>query len=72
MEHLHCFYLYFKKELLKQFQTLPVIDQDAIILANLNIEDSDSRSDTSSPNEIIEKSQCVEEQDYSESTDTEE
>ena len=54
------------------FRTLPVIDQDAVILANLNIEDNDIRSDASSPNDSMEKSQCVEEQDYSESTNTEE
>ena len=72
MKHQDCFYLYFKKELLKKFQILPVIDQDAVILANLNIDDSDSRSDSNSPIESMEDSQCVEEQDYSESTDTEE
>ena len=44
----------------------------AVILANLNIEYSDSRSDASSPNDSMEESQCVEEQDYLESTNTEE
>ena len=72
MEHQDCFYLYSKKELLKKFRTLPVIDEDAVILANLNIEDSDSKSDASSPNDSMEESQCVEEQDYLESTNTEE
>ena len=72
MEHQDCFYLYFKKELLKKIQTLPAIDQDAVILANLNIDESNSRSDSNSPNDSREKSPCVEEQDYSESTDTEE
>ena len=72
MEHQDCFYLYFKKELLKKFRTLPVIDQDPVILANLNIDDSDSKSDASSPNDSMEESECVEEQDYSESTNTEE
>ena len=56
MEHQVCFYLYFKKELLKEFRTLPVIDQDAAILANLNIGDSDNRSNTSSPNDSMEES----------------
>ena len=72
MEHQDCFYLYFKKEFLKNFPTLPVIYQDAIILANLNIDDSDSKSDSNSPNDSLEESQCVEEQDYLESTDPEE
>ena len=72
MEHQDCFYSYFKKELLKKFRTLPVIDQDAVILPNLNIDDSDSKSDASSPNDSMEESQRVEEQDYSESTNTEE
>ena len=60
-------FLYFKK-----FWTLPVIDQDAVILANLETDDSDNRSDASSPNDSMEESQCVEEQDYSDSTNTEE
>ena len=64
MEHQDCFYSYFKKELLKKIRTLPVIDQDAIILANLNIDDSDSKSNASSPNDSMEESQCMEEQDY--------
>ena len=64
MEHQDCFYLFFKKELLKKSRTLPLIDQDAVILANLNIDHSDSRSDASSPNDSMEESQCVEEQDY--------
>ena len=72
MEHQDCFYLYFKKELLKKFRTLPAIDQDDVILANLNIDDSDSKSDASSPNDSMEESQYVEEQHYSESTNTEE
>ena len=72
MEHQDCFYSYFKKQLLKQIWTLPVTDQDAIILTNLNIDDSDSRSDSDSPNGSMEESQCVEEQDYLESTDSEE
>ena len=63
-------FVLFKKGLLKKFRTLPVIDQDAVILVNLNIDDSDSRSDASSPNDNMEESQCVEEQDYSESTNT--
>ena len=71
MEQQHCFYLYFKKELLKKFRNLPVIDQDAVFLANINIYDSDSKSDASSPNDSMEESQCVEEQGYSESTNTE-
>ena len=67
MKHQDCFYLYFKKELLKKFRTLPAIDQDAVILANLNINDSDSnhKSDASSPNDSMEESQYMEEQDYS-------
>ena len=72
MEHQNCFYLYFEKELLKKFRTLPEIDQDVVILANLNIDNSDSKSDASSPNDSMEESQYVEEQDYSESTNTEE
>ena len=72
MEHQVCFYLYFKKELLKEFRTLPVIDQDAAILANLNIGDSDNRSNTSSPNDSMEESQCMEEQDYLDNTNTQE
>ena len=72
MKHQYCFYLYFKKELLKKFRTLPVIDQDAVILANLNIDESNSRRDSNSPNDSMEKSHCVEEQYYSESTDKEE
>ena len=72
MEHQDCFYLYSKKELLQKFRTIPVIDQDAVNMANLNIDDSDSRSDASSPNDSMEESQCVEEQDYSDSTNTEE
>ena len=72
MEHQDCFYLYFKKELLKKFQTLPAIDQDAVILANLNIDESNSRSDPNSPNDSMEKSHCLEELDYLESTVTEE
>ena len=72
MEHQNCFYLYFKKELLKKYRTLPVIDQDAVILANLNIDDSDSKSYASSTNVGVEESQCVEEKDYMESTNTEE
>ena len=62
--------LYFKKE--KKFPTLLVIDHNAVILANLNRDDSDSRSHTSSPDGSMEESQCVEEQDYLESTNTEE
>ena len=72
MEHQDCFHLYFKKELLEKFRTLAVIDQDAAILANLNIKYSDSRSDTSSPNDSMEESHCVEEQGHSETTNTEE
>ena len=72
MEHQVCFYLYFKKELLKEFRTLPVIDQDAAILANLNIGDSDNRSNTSSPNDSMEERQCMEEQDYLDNTNTQE
>ena len=71
MEHQECFYLYFKKYILKKCRTLPAIDQDAVILVNLNIDDSDSKSDASSPNDSMEESQYVEEQDYSESTNTE-
>ena len=72
MEHQDCFYLHFKKELLKEFRTLPVIDQDAAILANLNLGDSDSRSNTSSPNDGMEESHCMEEQDYLDNTNTQE
>ena len=72
MKHQYCYYLYFKKELLKKFRTLPVIDQDAVILANLNIDESNSRRDSNSPNDSMQKSHCVEEQYYSESTDKEE
>ena len=72
MAHQDCIYLYFKKELLKKFQTLPVIDQDAVFLANLDIDDTDSRSEASSPNNSMEESQCLEEQSYLESTYTEE
>ena len=72
MEHQDCFYLYFKKELLKKFRTSPAIDQDAVILANLNIDESNSRSDPNSPNGSMEKSHCLEKQDYWESTATEE
>ena len=72
MKHQDCFYLYFKKELLKKFRTLPAIDQDAVILANLNIDESNSRSDPNSPNDSMEKSHCLEELDYLESTVTEE
>ena len=61
MEHQDFFYLYFKRELLKKLRTLPVIDQDAVILANINIYGSDSKSDASSPNDSMEESQCVEE-----------
>ena len=57
MEHQDCFYLYLKIKLLKKFRTLPAIDQDAVILANLNIEDSDSRRVTSSPYDSMEESQ---------------
>ena len=57
MEHQDCFYLYLKNKLLKKFRTLSVIDQDAVILANLNIEDSDSRRVTSSPYDSMEESQ---------------
>ena len=56
MEQQDCFYFYFKKELLKKFQTLPVIDQDAVILADLNINHNDSRGDASSPNDSMEES----------------
>ena len=72
MEHQDCFYLYFKKELLKKFRTLPAIDNDAVILANLNIDESNSRSDPNSPNDSMEKSHCLEELDYLENTVTEE
>ena len=57
MEHQDFFYLYLKNKLLKKFRTLPIIDQDAVILANLNIEDSDSRRVTSSPYDSMEESQ---------------
>lgn len=59
----------FKKQV---FETLPVIDLDAVIFANLNKDHSDTRSDANSPNGSMEESQCVEEQDYRESTNTEE
>ena len=72
MEHQNCFYFCFKKELLKKFQTLPVIDLDGVVFANLNKDRSDTKSDASSPNGSMEVSQCVEEQDYWESTNTEE
>ena len=75
MEHEDCFYFYFKKELLKTFRTLLVIDRDTviiIIIRYLNTDDSDSISDTSSPNDSMEESQCAKEQNYSESTNTEE
>ena len=73
MEYQNCFYLSFKKQLLKKFRTLPVIDQDAVILVNLNIDDSDSsRTDAISPNDNMKESQCVEEQDYSDSANTKE
>ena len=60
----------FQKITSKKIRTLPVIDQYAIILANLNIDDSDSRTDASHPNDSMKESQCVEEQDYSDSTNT--
>ena len=41
-------------------------------MANLSIDGSDSRSDASSPGDSMEGSQCVEEQDYSFRTNTEE
>ena len=73
MEYQNCFCLSFKKQLLKKFRTLPAIDQDAVILVNLNIDDSDStRTDASSPNDSMKESQCVEEQDYSDSANTKE
>ena len=65
------FYFYFKMELLKTFPNLPVIDEHVIILANVDIDDSDSRSDINSLNGSMEENQCVEEQDHSESTNTE-
>ena len=41
-------------------------------MANLSIDGSDSRSDASSLSDSMEGSQCVEEQDYSFRTNTEE
>ena len=60
MEYQDCFYLCFKKI------------SFVVILADLNIDDSDNRSDASSPNDSMEESQCLEEQDYLENTNTEE
>ena len=60
-----------KRNFYKIFRTLPVFDQDGVIVANLNIDHSDSRTDSSNPNDSMKESQCVEEQDYSESTNTE-
>ena len=67
-----------------QKETLLVIHQGAVILANSNIviavivimlnkyDNSDSRGDASSPNDCMEESQCVGKKDYSETTYTEE
>ena len=59
MGHQDCFYFYFKNELLKKFWTIPLIGQDAVILANLNIDNSDSVSDASSSNNSMEESQWM-------------
>ena len=69
MEQQDCFYFYFKKGTSKKNWTLPVIDHDTVILAILNIDHS-HRSDASTPNYSTEENQCVEEQDYAESTNT--
>ena len=71
MEHQDYFYFCFEKELLKKFR-ISVVDQNAVTMANLNIDHSDSRNDTRSPNERVEESLCVEEQDHLEGTNTEE
>ena len=56
---------------MKIFQTLRVIYQDAVILANLNIDQSDSRSGASSPNDSMDGRPCVKGQDYLETINTE-
>ena len=53
------FLFLFQKETSKILRTLPVIDHDVVILANVNINHSDSRSVASSPNDSMEESQCV-------------
>ena len=71
-EHQDCFCFYFKKEFLKKIRTLQVIVEDAVILVNSNVDHCKSRSDASSLNNSMEESQCVKEQDYLGSTNTEE
>ena len=51
-----------KRNFLKKFRALPVIDQDAVILANLNIDNRDSGSEASSLDDSMEESKCVEQQ----------
>ena len=59
MEHQDCFYFYFKNELLKKFRASPLTDQDAVILANLNIDNSDSASDASSSNNNMRRNKII-------------
>ena len=54
------FLFIFQKVISKKLRRFPIIDQGNVILPNLNIDDSDSRSDGSSPNDSIEESQCME------------
>ena len=52
--------IFISKRNFKNFLIFHVIHQDIVILANLNIDDSDIRSDASSPNDSMEESQCME------------
>ena len=52
--------IYETPRFLKIFQkeTSPLINQDAVILANLNIDHSDGRCEASSPNDSIRNPMC--------------
>ena len=53
-EHRTCFY--FKNDLIKKFECLPSLDQDVVTLANIdlnnNVSDSDSKIDESKEEEL--------------------